>query len=797
MKVSLKWLRQYIDLKIPASELAMKITLAGTEVARMDVIGGWENVFIARLVEINPHPNANRLRLATVEMETVRETVVCGAPNLTIGDKIAFARVGAELLDGHTGEKMTLKAATIRGVVSQGMVCSEKELGLSGEHEGILVLPLDAPVGMPLSDYMGDVIFDLEVTPNRPDMLSVLGVAHEIGALTAETVREPTLVYPALGQPAGDSISVVIADEQLCPRYTAALVTGVKIGESPRWLKERLVASGMRPISNVVDITNFVMLEYGQPLHAFDYDKISGHKIIIRRALENEIMTTLDGVERKLSPETLVIANPVCAMAIAGVMGGATSEVSNNTVNILLESASFKPASIHHTAAALKMGSEASQRFERGISPELTIRAARRAVQLIVELCGGTAAEGIVDHYPGKKNLHPISITVAEVRRILGLTVSLEQMEKTLLSLGCELQQGAPDELLVNPPYWRSDLRITADVIEEIARITGYEKIPYTRLSHQIPEYMPAPLFALKKKVKQTLAGFGACELMTYSITSRDNLRKGLNTPLCPEPLRLVNPMAAEQEYLRTSLRGNVLSALAANLRYSEGHVFLFELGHVYLPQLNDLPDEPEMLCGVLTSSGQEKLWHGRKEPMDFFDAKGIVEGLTQYLGVSVSFEKGDDTGLRPGYQALVKAGNDVLGVLGEIHPKVALAFDIPQAVYLLEINVSALLPHVRGYGGYFSLPRFPAVERDLALVMDEAVTHKQIVDIIQQFSLVKRISLFDVYSGKQVAGGKKSMAYSLTFQSYEHTLKDTEVDGVMGGILKQLGAELGAILRG
>jgi phenylalanyl-tRNA synthetase beta chain len=797
MKVSLKWLRQYIDLKLPASELALKITLAGTEVARMDLIGGWQNVFVASLVEINPHPNANRLRLATVEMGGVRQTVVCGAPNLTIGDKIAFARVGAELLDGHTGEKITLKAATIRGVLSQGMVCSEKELGLSGEHEGILVLPSDAPIGMPLSEYMGDVIFDLEVTPNRPDMLSVLGVAHEIGALTAETVREPTLGYPALGQPVGDSISVEIADEQLCPRYTAALIKGVKIGESPRWLKDRLTASGMRPISNVVDITNFVMLEYGQPLHAFDYDKINGHKIIIRRALENEIMTTLDGVERKLSAETLVISDPVHAIAIAGVMGGATSEVGSNTTNILLESASFKPASIHHTAAALKMTSEASQRFERGISPELTIRAARRAMQLMVELCGGTAASGIVDLYPGKKILYPISITVAEGKRILGLVVSLEQMEKILLSLGCELQQGAPGELLVSPPYWRSDLRITADMIEEIARVTGYEKIPYTRLSQQIPEYMPTPLFALKKKVKQTLAGFGACELMTYSITSRDNLQKGLNTPLCPEPLRLVNPMAAEQEYLRTSLRGNVLSALAANLRHSQGNVFLFELGHVYLPRLDDLPDEPEMLCGVLTSSGQDKVWHGRKEPMDFFDAKGVVEGLMQHLGVSVNFEKGDDPGLRSGHQTLVKAEDVVLGVLGEIHQQVALVFDLAQTVYFFEINVSALLPQVHGYGGYSSLPRFPVAERDLALVVDEVVTHKQIVDIIRKFSLVKRVSLFDVYAGKQVAEGKKSLAYSLTFQSLEHTLMDAEVDGVMGGILKQLGAELGAILRG
>jgi phenylalanyl-tRNA synthetase beta chain len=793
MKVSLKWLKEYIDLKLPASDLAKKLTLAGTEVAHIDVTGGWENVFVARLVDINPHPNANRLRLATVEMEGVRETVVCGAPNLTIGDKVAFARVGARLIDGHTGERTILKPASIRGVLSQGMICSEKELGLSDNHEGILVLPAEAPVGMPLADYMGDVIFDLEVTPNRPDMLSMLGVAHEVAALTAEVVREPALETVPGGN-VEPQLSIEITAPDLCPRYTAALVTGVRVGESPRWLQERLATTGIRSINNVVDITNLVMLEYGQPLHAFDYDRI-GHRVMIRRAGADEVLTTLDGVSRKLDEATLVIADSAQAMAIAGVMGGAASEIADSTLNILLESASFKPASIHRTAARLKMSSEASQRFERGISPELTMRAARRAVRLLEELCGGTFA-GMIDQYPGKNILKSIPVTEAGVKRILGMTFDLESIEKTLLSLGFSVEHTRPGELQVKPPYWRSDIHMVADVIEEIARINGYDCIPFTRLSSQLPEYKPAPLFGLKKKVRDIMAGFGACELMTYSITSRDALQKGLNTSLNPEPLHLVNPMAADQEYMRTSLRGSVLSALSDNLKHTDSE-FIFELGRVYLPQADDLPLELEMLCSVMTGAGPEKVWRGRKEPLDFYDAKGVIEGLMRILGVNAVFKPAEDPGLKPGSQAVIKVGDATLGILGAIHPQVAQSFELPLGVYLFELNVTALLEYAHGYSAYKMVSRFPAVERDLALIVDDVVTHQQIIDIIDRFPLVQKVTLFDVYSGKQIARGKKSLAYSLILQSDDHTLRDAEIDGVMQGMVKRLETELGAKLRG
>jgi phenylalanyl-tRNA synthetase beta chain len=590
---------------------------------------------------------------------------------------------------------------------------------------------------------------------------------------------------------------VEITDPELCPRYCAALVTDVRIGGSPRWLKEALTASGVRSINNVVDITNYVMLEFGQPLHAFDYHQIGCSKIIIRRATEGEIITTLDGTERKLTSETLVIADPNRPIAVAGVMGGATSEVTPGTTAVLLESASFKPASIHNTQVRLKLPSEASARFERAIRPELTLPAARRAVQLMVEVCGGKAAEGIIDHYPGRKEIKPITLTASEVKRILGLEVPSARIGKILVSLGCTMSRVSENVFEVSPPYWRSDLRLDADLIEDIARIMGYQEIPDTLLSGSIPHQEPNPMLGLRMKIRQALAGFGFQEIITYALTDRATLEKGLNAPLVLEPLHVEHPMSGEQECLRTSLRGNVLASLASNIRREEGPILMFESGHVYLPKAGYLPVEPEMICGVMTSTGTEKVWHGRKEPVDFFDAKGAVEGLLSELGVDVTFSESADSGLQAGKQAsIVSVKKKELGVLGELHPKVSQAFDLPEHTFLFEMNADAILPLTLGTMRYEPLPRFPAVMRDLAIIVATGVSQGQIAEIISGFPLVKKAVLFDVYSGKQVAPGNKSLAYSLTFQSVDHTLTDAEVDKVMYSILKKLAGEAGATLR-
>ena len=686
MKASMSWLRDYVAIDLPLGELARKLTMAGAE-ATVIQIGGdrWQGVVIGRIAAIDLHPNADRLRLVTVDLGTQQPTVVCGAPNLRLGDKIAFAHTGAELIDGYSGQRAVLKPARIRGVTSSGMVCSEKELGISDSHEGIMVLSADAPLGQPLADFLGDTVLDLEVTPNRPDLLSVIGVAREVAALTGQSVSVAEVSYPEAGPLVAEEVAVEIADPDLCPRYCASLISGIKIGDSPGWLKERLTACGMRPINNIVDVTNYVMLEYGQPLHGFDYDKIRDKKIIVRRAGEGEVLVSLDGVERSLNREMLVIADSRRMIAIAGVMGGANSEVSRDTTSILLESASFNPASIHYTSHGLGLTSEASMRFERAVRPELTLPALRRATQLMLELAGGQAAKGIIDVYPGQKERQPINLRTSRTNQILGMELTAEQIAATLSSLGFELQKAATDgDFRVMVPYWRSDISLEVDLIEEVARVVGYEAIPATMLSSSMPRQDPAPILGLKKEVRQGLAGFGFQEVITYSLTSRELLEKVVTAhPLKPAPLHLANAMTADQEYLRTSLRGNLLSALAANIRHEDGAIRLFELGRVYLPRDNALPDEVEMLCGLLAASGGEKSWNASSETIDFFAVKGVVESLLAHLYIAGSYIEAGDSGLRPGWQAAVIVNGDKKGVIGVLHYKVAAAFLILRPGYI------------------------------------------------------------------------------------------------------------------
>jgi phenylalanyl-tRNA synthetase beta chain len=801
MKVTLKWLKDYVNISLPPAELAQRLTMAGIEVKGWQAIGGdWENVVIGQIAAINPHPNADRLTLPTIDLGTEKQTVVCGAPNLKVGDKVAFASVGAQLVDGHTGQVFRLKSAKIRGVASSGMVCSEKELGISDSHEGIMVLPAEAPVGTPLADYMGDVILDFDITPNRPDCLSVIGIAREIAALTGQKVTLPKAEYDETATPIDSRIAVEIAAPDLCPRYSASLVTGLKIGPSPRWMQQRLLACGMRPISNIVDITNYVMLEYGEPLHAFDYNQVRGRKIIVRRAAKGEVMVTLDGAKRTLAGDMLVIADTERAVALAGVMGGIDSEVTGETTDIFLEAASFNPESIYYTGNRLGLPSEARMRFERGISPELTIPALERATQLLVEFGGGKAAKGFIDAYPGRKKRGPILLKASEVKRLLGVDFSMRQIKEALTSLGCDCKAAkSAAEVLVTAPYWRSDLNLEEDLVEEVARIIGYEQIPVTMLSQPLPRQTPSPMLKLKRETRQSLVGSGFQEVITYSLTSLEGLNKLLPQPhpLKPAPLRMANPMTADQEYLRPNLRANLLAALEANRRHEEGGIRLFEQGRVYHQRPNGLPYEPEIVCGVMAGPRFEESWRGGYEALDFFDAKGVVEGLLAHLGVSADFKPGSDESLHPAKQAAIVIEGKSLGVIGELHPKVADAFELSEKVYLFEFDLTALLPFTLGHELFQPISRFPAIVRDMALVVDSGVAHRQVQEIVTGFPLVTEVTLFDVYSGGQLPAGKKSLAYRVTFQSPSHTLTDEEVNKVQKQILSKLSKELGATLRG
>lgn len=803
MKVSLNWLKEYVDITLSPSGIANKLTMAGIEVKEVQTIGGqWANILIGQITAVNPHPGADRLNLVTVDLAATQETVICGAPNCQVNDKIAFARVGAEIRIGNTGEHVKLRSVKIRGIVSNGVVCSENELGIPDNHEGILVLPPDAPVGMPLASYMGETIFNLEVTPNRPDCLSVIGIAREIAALTGESLRLPEINYEEIMPPAEKAVAVEIRSGELCPRYCAGLLTGVKVAESPPWLQNRLLSCGMRPINNIVDITNYVMLEYGQPLHAFDYSLIRGKRIVVRQAAKGEKIVTLDGTERLLSGETLVIADAERPVAVAGVMGGANTEVSEATTAILLEAASFNPASIHYTGRTLNLPSEACTRFERGISAELALPALRRAIQLITQIADGKAAQGWVDIYPGKREPKPILLPVTEFKRILGVEFSPDRIMNILVSLGfnCQQTQGKDSvEIMATAPYWRSDIRIAVDLIDEVARIGGYDQIPMTILSQPIPKQIPLPIIGLKHQVRNKLAGYGFQEIITYSLTSLDMINK-LNTKPASEEtklLRVSNPMTAEQEYLRPNLRIGLLTALSSNRKFEEGGIRLFELGRVYLPRPNDLPDERETLCGIMNGPRLEKSWHGDNKQFDFFDAKGLVEGLLNQFGIETSFEPGSDESLHPAKQAIIMASGKKLGVIGELHPMVAGNFELLGATYIFEIDIAALLPFAIARRVFRPIPRFPAIVRDMALVVDTGIIHQRVLDIVKGYPLVAGVELFDVYSGEQVPQGKKSLAYRITFQSPTQTLTDDEVGGVMKQILEKLGGEIGAVLRG
>ncbi len=800
MKIPLSWLKEYINIRLTPGELAEKLTMSGTEAEKVHTTGSeWERVVVGQITAVNPHPNADRLRLPTVDTGSGEVSVVCGAPNLNIGDKIAFAFVGARLVDGHSGERTELKTATIRGVSSSGMVCSEKELGISDNHEGILVLPPEAPVGTPLADYLGDTILDLDVTPNRPDCLCVMGIAREAAALTGESLHPPEVSYEEAEPGIDERISVEIADPDLCARYCATLVTGVKIGESPDWMQQKLLACGMRPINNVVDVTNYVMLEMGQPLHAFDYEKIEGRRIIVRRAREGETLISLDDVERKLSTDMLVIADEKRAVAIAGIMGGANSEVSEESTSILLEAANFNPASVYHTGSKLALPSEARMRFERGIRPELTLPAIRRATQLIAQLGGGKAARGTADVFPGRKGPKPIALTTARLKQVLGTEFTAAEITGTLDALGFECRQGEKaGEVLATPPYWRSDVSQAEDLVEEVARIIGYDRIPTTMLSQRIPQHNPSTLLALKEKTRDSLTGYGFQEIISYSLNSREMLSKldAEGSTEMPPLLKLVNPMTVEQEYLRPTLRVNLLTTLAANRRHEEDGIRLFEQGRTYLPRSGDLPEEPEVVCGVLGGERREPGWQDGGGKLDFYDAKGIMEGLLKRLGVEARFEESDDASLHPARQAAVITGGKKTGVIGEVHPVVAEAYEIEETVFLLELNLSELLTETAGHRMFEPIRRYPATVRDIALIVDNDIRHQQVLDIIQSFPLVTQAAIFDVYSGGQVPEGKKSLAYRITYQSANHTLTDEEVDRVQRQILSKLSHQLGATLR-
>jgi phenylalanyl-tRNA synthetase beta chain len=802
LRVSLKWLSEYVDLKLSPEDLARRLTLATAEVERIERLGGdWDGdlVRIGRVIGVEQHPNADRLRLATIDLGAERHQVVCGAPNIEVGQKIAFAQVGATVIDGHSGHPSVLKPAKIRGVESAGMVLSEKELGLSASHEGILVLAEDAPVGAPLREFLGDVIFECYVVPNRPDLMGMLGFAREISALTGARVREPDEEYAQAGPPVQKRAAVAIEAPDLCPRYIATVVEDVRVGPSPAWMQERLLAVGMRPINNIVDITNYVMMETGQPLHAFDYDLVKGRQIVVRRAREGELLRTIDGEPRELEPSMLVIADRDEAIAVAGVMGGADSEVTERTSKILLEAACFHPGSIRRASSRLKLRSEASSRFERNIHPEVAAHASARATKLLVEIAGGRAAKGSVDVYPGKRRETRVAVSPGRIKQVLGIDLPQSQVRATLTSLGFTCRWTPPDRYVCRVPYWRTDIAIADDLVEELGRIAGYDQLPATRLRGALPEVSVEPLPELRERLKDALVGIGFQEVITYSLTNEEMLLRVLpKEDLAMEPpLRLLNPMSTEQELLRVSLRQDLLAALERNRRHDSGFVCLFEAGREYHRRDGDLPEEVETICAVIAGRQPDRWGNPAGPEPDFFLAKGYAQALLDEAGVEAQWEPASEHGLLPGRTAQIRADGSVLGVLGQVHPETAMRFDLEEDVFLLELRVPALLPHARSQTTAAPVSRFPAIEQDMAVLVSAETPAGEVEAILRRSRLVADVRLFDVYEGGQVPAGKKSLAYRVRYQAADRTLTDEEAAKARDGQVAQLEHLLGATIRG
>ena len=807
MLIPFSWLSQYVDITLTPDELAHRLTMGGIEVGDVITRGGWDGCVVGHVLATRPHPNADTLTLCEVDPgDGPPLEVVCGAPNVAAGQKICFARPGVMLLNMHNGRREELKPATIRGVVSEGMICSEAELEISDEHEGIIVLPDDAVAGTPLDDVLGDTFLELELTPNRGDCMSMLGVAREIGAITGQPVRVPDISYPESGTAVADLAKVTIADPDLCHRYTASVISGITIGESPLWLQDRLIRAGLRPINNVVDVTNYVMLEFNQPLHAFDLDTVAHHHVVVRRAANGEKFTTLDEVERTLNADNLLIADPAKAIGIGGVMGGANSEITPATSNMLLESATFHNLNNRRTSTDLDLRTEASQRFEKGLRPELAPIALRRATQMIIETAGGQAAAGIIDVFPdGDQPVLPVPLTVERLRQLLGMDLDISRAETVLASLGITTRRTGPDSLEADPPYWRSDIAIEEDLIEEVIRIIGYDEVPTTMLSSPIPYHQGDAMMALKDNLRDALSAAGMQETISYPLVSPDDLSKLHRADDQPESmLRVANPMSADQDILRPTLAASILNTLAYNRGHNDGGFRLFELGRAFIPQNTGLPQERELAAGVMCGPRYDANWLSGSDALDFYDLSGALDTAFARMGISVTYQAADNALFHPGRCAeiTVPGGEPAsIGTVGELHPDVCDAFDTgPDPVIYFEINLHDLLAAARDDGStenrFQSLSRFPAANRDLALVVPDSVPANQVQRLIERVRLVERAELFDVYAGENLPDGARSLAFRIRFRAPDRTLTNDDVNRAINGLTRVLDREVGATVR-
>lgn len=871
MRVPISWLKDYVDIDLTPEELAYTLTFGGLEVEEIEYVGkpmpqraagekqefktqgiGWapDKIVVAQILEVGSHPNADRLTLLRLDDGSgVEQTVLTGAPNifhlkgtgpLPKPIKVAYAREGAVLYDGHKPgwELMTLKRAKIRGVESYSMVCSDKELGISDEHDGIILLPDDAPVGVPLADYIGDVVLTVKTNPNMARNTNIYGIAREVAALTGKPLRPlPLKPVPTTlpGDAPGAFVNIEITNPDLNPRFVAGLITGVTIKPSPYEVQRRLRLAGVRAISNIVDATNYVMLEVGQPLHSFDYGALKRRsdergaqgevKIITRLPKPGETLKTLDGQERKLDPFTILVTDPTGPLALGGVMGGAETEVSDTTVDILLEGAAWEFINIRKTLQAQKLSSEAGYRFSRGVHPAMTMRGVLRGLELMQAWGGGTIATELVDTYPRPTVPTTVTITPAEVERLLGVAIPVDEIVRILKSLEFEVVEereakGEERTLLASrstritaiTPDHRLDIGEgaigRADLIEEIARVYGYERIPETTLADPLPTQRRNVALEREELARDVLAAADLMEVQTYSLTHPEREARSRDPQANGRYVTLLNPITPERVAMRRTLLAGLLDIAAHNLRLRE-RVALFEIGKVYLPRegaampASPVPDEPMKVAIVLAGARSEHDWSvGADESVgvDFFDIKGVVQQLLARLHVTgVRYLPSTHPTFMPGRTAELKVGDVTYGWLGELYPEVRTAFDLPDVpVVAAEIDLAALLERVDERFTLVPIPEYPPVKEDLAVLLDDEVPADKVEALIKQTggATLAEVKLFDVYRGDKLGANKKSLAFSLTYQAPDRTLSGSEVAKLRDKIVKRLEREVGATLR-
>lgn len=864
MKIPISWLKDYIDLDgLSVEGIARKLTLAGLEVDEIKYAGlpmpeykdgekhefktsgiAWdkEKLVVAEIREVKAHPNADRLTLLDLFDGKESQTVLTGAPNifhlkgtgkLDKPIKAAYAKEGTTLCDGHAEglQLMTLKRTKIRGVESYSMVCSEKELGISEEHEGIILLDDDAPVGMPLADYMGDAVLDISIVPNMARNANVIGIARELAALTGRELKRPISPSPRPSpkgrggiQPVTDLVEIEITNPELNPRFVAGLIRDIEIKPSPYHIQRRLRLAGMRPINNIVDATNYAMLDIGQPLHAFDYDVLVGRianppkrdniplhekkiKIITRAAKDGEKLTTLDGKERELTSANVLVCDESGSLAMAGVMGGAESEVTDKTCTILLEGAAWNFINIRKTAKQHNLPSEASFRFSRGVHPAMAEQGVKRGLELMAEWSGGQIAPDLVDVYPLKPKDPTITVTTKDVKRLLGIDLTAKQIAELLtrLEFECKVEK---DSVKAKTPPHRLDIGEgvvgLADVLEEVARVYGYDRIPETRMSDSLPPQIGNPKHEWEEHARDILTSLGVQEVVSYRMTSPEREQRLFASGLRPEAseveyVALANPIAPERRVMRRSLLASLLENVEKNARAES--IAMFEIGSVFEPNKNNLPNEPRKLAVAMTGLRTQSAWDVKDSAsFDFYDMKGRLELLLSGLRLSgISYTASDSASfLHPGKSADVKVNGQTVGVFGELHPLVREKYDFEDSpVIVAEFDLDALR-NVQPTYGVTPVSEFPPVLEDIAIIVDESVAAERVEGLIRQTGgrIVTRVRLFDVYRDEKIGVGKKSLAYSLTYQS-EKTMTDAEAAAIRTKIVKRLEFEVGAKLRG